>query len=52
VKNKIEAGESWEMISKKELMLNEEEFNIFNTVCASDEAKNGSSGGSKCRSRT
>jgi hypothetical protein len=27
------------MISKKELMLDEEEFNIFETACASDDAK-------------
>jgi hypothetical protein len=36
----------------KELMLDEEEFNLFKMVCASDEAKNGSNGGSKCGSRT
>jgi hypothetical protein len=44
LKNKIEAGESWEMISKKEPMLDEDEFNTFKTTCAFDDAKNGRSG--------
>ena len=49
VKGKIEKGQSWETISLKELMIDEEEFNTFKAGLASDEAKIWTAWGKKMR---
>src|SRR3954468_7844447 len=49
VKGKIEKGQSWETISPKEPMIDEEEFNTFKAGLVFDEAKICTSWGNKMR---
>ena len=50
VKSKIDKGDSWEEISKKDPHITEEEFQEFKLTLKSEEAKNGPSGGRTCGS--
>ena len=49
VKGKIDKGESWETISLKEPMIDEEEFNTFKAGLVSDEDKIWTAWGKKMR---